>query len=43
MSRSKREIRERKSVGQASLLSGKNQMLVGFFMDIFILTYQILL
>lgn len=37
MSRSKREIGERKSVGKAFLLSGKNKMLVGFFlMDIVI-------
>lgn len=31
VSRSKREIRERKTVGKASLLSGKNKVLVGFF------------
>lgn len=31
MSRSKREIGERNSVGKASLLSDKNKMLVGFY------------
>lgn len=36
VSRSKREIGERKSAGKASLLSGKNKMLVGFLLDIVI-------